>query len=193
MGLQLEPYECDKVLKLKNFLKFRGRASNLTASLEDEDLDVHVIEALQLAALARQLGQQGRWLDVGSGGGFPGLVLAAVLPELTFTLVEPRAKRASVLELGLAKLGRRDCGVCRGRIDAGRWISIGGDRLERSFDAASARAVFSPERWVEEGRPWLADGGVLYLHLRVGDLAPLGVDELGRIERGKWSLVGGRV
>ncbi|EDM74140.1 methyltransferase GidB [Plesiocystis pacifica SIR-1] len=190
LGLPEEAVDLDKVLILKDFLKFYGRAANLTGSLADADLDAHVIEGLQLVALARQLGVQGRWLDIGSGGGFPGLVLAIGL-DLQLTLVEPREKRADLLTLGLRKLGRADCEVLRGRIDGGQWRGIEGGPLEPGFDACSARAVFEPERWVREGGPWLRPGGLLFTHLGAGQVAPAGLDEQGRLERGRWAIVAG--
>lgn len=186
LGLSSADQDIPKLLILKDFLKFYGRSMNLTASLEDAALDEHLLEALAVVALARQLNISGRWLDVGSGGGFPGLVLAACL-ELDLTLVEPRAKRASVLELALGKLRRRNARVLRGRIDGGRWIALEGGRLEPGFAAASARAVFEPERWIEEATPWVAEGGVIIVHVGAGETVP--GTAVGRIDGARWSAV----
>jgi 16S rRNA (guanine527-N7)-methyltransferase len=190
-GLEIDAELSRKLLKLKDYIKFMGRAGNLTGARSSEELDAHIIEGLQVVAVAKRVDVDGPWLDVGSGGGFPGLVLAACL-ELPITLVEPRAKRASALELGLAKLGRRDCRVLRGRVDHGRWRGIEGGSLEGPFAAASARAVFSPQRWVAEGCPWLQSTGLLFLHLRAGEATPEGVVEIGRVEHGQWAAVAAR-
>lgn len=190
-GLAVEPDASSKLLKLKDYFEFMGRAGNLTGARSSDDLDAHILEGLQVVELARRLNLDGPWLDVGSGGGFPGLVLAACL-ELPITLIEPRAKRASALELGLGRLGRRDCRVLRGRVDAGRWRGIEGDVLEGDFAAASARAVFKPARWVTEGCPWLREGGVLVLHLKAGEPVPSGVVEVERVEHGQWAAVAAR-
>lgn len=76
----------------------------------------------------------GPWLDLGSGPGFPGLVIAALYPNMPVVLVESRARRAAFLEACVAELG---LGKCR----------VEGRRLERvtSFAARviSARA-FAP-------------------------------------------------
>jgi 16S rRNA (guanine527-N7)-methyltransferase len=189
LGLTEAGRDLPKLLILKGFLQFYGRSMNLTGKLDEEALDEHIGEALQVVALARALGVEGRWLDVGSGGGFPGLVLAACL-EVDLTLVEPRAKRASVLELGLGKLRRRHARVLRGRIEGGRWVAIEAGALEPGFAAASARAVFEPQRWIAEARPWVVEDGVIVLHLRAGE--GVGGDELGRVEGGRWSAVGVR-
>lgn len=56
-------------------------------------------------------------LDVGSGNGSPGLVLALLRPELRVTLVEPRLKRWAFLRDAARTLGRDDVTVWRGRIE----------------------------------------------------------------------------
>lgn len=190
LGLEVTTSEISKLLKIKEFLIFYGRSMNLTATAEG--LDDHIVEALQVVALARRLGVEGRWLDVGSGGGFPGLVLAAWLSELSFVFVEPRAKRASALELALAKIGRRDVRVLRGRLEKGKWQPLAGESLEPGFDAASARAVFGPERWLEEARGWVKGDGVVCLHLNTGEQAPDGVEVVGRVDGARWAAVGVR-
>jgi 16S rRNA (guanine527-N7)-methyltransferase len=189
LGLDATTGKIDKLLKIKDFLVFYGRSMNLTASAEG--LDDHLLEALQVVALARRLDIRGRWLDVGSGGGFPGLVLAAWL-DLSFVFVEPRAKRASALELALAQIGRPDVRVLRGRLERGRWQPLAGEWLEPGFDAASARAVFAPDRWLDEARPWVKAGGIICLHVRSGESAPEGCEVVGRVDGGRWAAVGVR-
>lgn len=189
LGLEVTTGKIDKLLKIKEFLIFYGRSMNLTASAAG--LDDHIVEALQVVALARRLGVGGRWLDVGSGGGFPGLVLAAWL-DVSFVFVEPRAKRASALELALAQIGRPDVKVLRGRLEKGKWQPLAGEWLEPGFDAASARAVFGVERWVEEARPWVRAGGVVVLHVGAGEGVPGGCEVVGRVDGGRWGAVGVR-
>jgi 16S rRNA (guanine527-N7)-methyltransferase len=189
LELETTTQKLDKLLILKDFFKFYSRSMNLTGRSDDAALDSHIVEALQVVALAQQLGIGGRWLDVGSGGGFPGLIVAAWL-EVSLVLVEPRAKRASGLELALAKIGRQDARVLRGRLESGKWKPIEGAALEPGFDAASARAVFSPDRWLTEVGPWMRPGGVIFLHLGTGEAAPDGVRVLGRVDGERWSAVG---
>lgn len=190
LGLTSADADIPKLLILKEFFGFYGRAMNITASLAGGSLDEHILEGLQVVALARRLSIEGRWLDVGSGGGFPGLVLAACL-DVDLTLVEPRAKRASVLELGLGKLRRQHARVLRGRIDAGRWHGLEGSVLQPGFAAASARAVFSPAQWKAEAEPWLAPGGLVVLHVGLDD--EVEGDVVERVDGARWSVIGVRV
>ena len=76
----------------------------------------------------------GPWLDLGSGPGFPGLVIAALFPNMPVVLVESRARRAEFLERCVTALGLTKC-------------RVEGQRLERiapfAARAISARA-FAP-------------------------------------------------
>lgn len=56
----------------------------------------HVVDSAQLIALAREANAATRWLDVGSGAGFPGAIVALLTPAAV-TLVEPRRRRAAFL------------------------------------------------------------------------------------------------
>jgi 16S rRNA (guanine527-N7)-methyltransferase len=60
----------------------------------------------------------GRLIDVGSGNGSPGLVLALLRPELAVTLLEPRARRWAFLREAARALARPDVAVLRARHDA---------------------------------------------------------------------------
>jgi 16S rRNA (guanine527-N7)-methyltransferase len=77
---------------------------------------------------------QGPWLDLGSGPGFPGVVIAALRPQMPVVLVESRARRVEFLEHVVATLGLAKC-------------RVEGQRLERvtpfAARAISARA-FAP-------------------------------------------------
>ena len=93
----------------------------------------HIVDSAQLLIdVPRET--VGPWLDLGTGAGFPGLVIAALRPDLEMVLVESRARRVEWLQLCV-----RELGLVRVRVE--------GQRLERlpPFSAAviSARA-FAP-------------------------------------------------
>ena len=77
-------------------------------------------------------------LDVGTGAGFPGLVLACVLPEARFTLVEPRQKRVAFLRHLIRTLGLTNTEVVADRIEsqATDW--------QGRFSHITSRAVAEP-------------------------------------------------
>jgi 16S rRNA (guanine527-N7)-methyltransferase len=74
---------------------------------------------------------------VGSGAGFPGLVLAACYPETTFTLLEPHKRRAGFLELQISELG-----LINAVIDTRRLEEV----EESGFHVAVARAFSDPNQ-----------------------------------------------
>ena len=147
-----------------------GRVMNLTSAKTFMELAPHVLEAVLAVELARRQGLRNgvRWLDVGSGAGFPGLVIAALL-EVELTLVEPRERRASFLEVALAQINRPGR-VLRGHIDQESWRPVGGDEpqlqtpVPGSFDVASARAVFPLESWLGIASAWVAPEGLVFAH-----------------------------
>lgn len=149
-----------------------------------DDLEVvlprHTADSL-LFALVRAPAPEERWVDVGSGAGFPGLVLGICYPETTFTLLEPQARRAGFLDLQCLRLGLTNVSVHAARAQ----------ELAPDFDVATARALAEPALALEAMRRLVEpDGSVL---LAVGDSAPVppgvldldvarpGVDSPGRI------------
>lgn len=87
----------------------------------------------------------GPWLDVGSGPGFPGLVIAAICPNMPVVLVESRARRVEFLETAIAALELRKC-------------RVEGQRLERvtpfAARAISARAFAPLPKLLELSAPF---------------------------------------
>jgi 16S rRNA (guanine527-N7)-methyltransferase len=91
-----------------------------------------------VVALPPEIGS-GRLVDLGSGGGLPGLVIAAVRPDLEVTLVERRAKRADLLEYGARALGReRSVTVV---VDDVRRVA---ERSPGSWEVVTARSFAAP-------------------------------------------------
>ncbi|MCD2323535.1 16S rRNA (guanine(527)-N(7))-methyltransferase RsmG [Sphingomonas sp. IC-56] len=75
----------------------------ISASTLDTLWSRHLVDSAQLVPLASQA-REGVWLDVGSGAGLPGIVVAALL-DRPVVLVEPRAKRVEFLRDAAAALG----------------------------------------------------------------------------------------
>lgn len=72
---------------------------------------------LNCAAVARLLPDSGTLVDVGSGAGLPGVVLAILLPGLRVTLLEPMARRVEFLELCIRELDLANAETLRGRAE----------------------------------------------------------------------------
>jgi len=94
----------------------------------------HIADSLQLMSIAASESQS-RWLDIGSGGGFPGMVLA-IAGALPMTMVEPRKRRVAFLRHCLDTLGVAPAVVIEGKIET---ASV-------EADVITARAVASVEK-----------------------------------------------
>lgn len=93
-------------------------------------------------------------VDVGSGAGLPGVVLAATRPDLTVTLLEPMARRIEWLTEETERLGLTNAVVLRGRAEEVRG---------RRFDVVTARAVGALRTLLPLTAPLARPGGELVL------------------------------
>lgn len=94
----------------------------------------------------------GLTLDVGSGGGFPGIPLALARPQWPFLLMEPRRKRASLLQQAAARLGMGRVAVYNGRLQ---------DAPTSACAQVVTRATFSQVAELSHAAAWLQPGGRL--------------------------------
>jgi len=106
----------------------------------------HIADSAQLLEhLPTDWTAKGPWLDLGTGPGLPGLVIAVLRPEIEVVLVESRARRVEFLEACVRSLGLKNC-------------DIRGERLERvtPFPAAiiSARAFAPLEKLLRLSSPF---------------------------------------
>ena len=110
-----------------------NRAQNLVAASSVGDLwERHILDGAQLYGLAES---QGRWCDIGSGAGLPGLVIA-ILGGTPMTLVEPRRLRADFLRFAAAELGLDGVNVEHRKAE----------QVVGKFDFITARAVARLDR-----------------------------------------------
>lgn len=156
----IHPVSRETLGRLKQFVTMVqkwSRAINLVApSTLDDVWRRHVADSLQIYAL-----NPGplRWLDLGSGAGFPGLVTAIMLAETDgghVDLVESNHKKAAFLRSVLIETGARGT-VHPIRIDAAPPIVSG-------IDALSARALATLDNLLAMGEPWLAEGATAWWH-----------------------------
>lgn len=103
LGLALDAAQTEKLWRLAGLLMERNREVNLTAidTLEGI-LTLHVLDSL---ALVPQLGDAQRVVDVGTGGGFPGLPLAIACPARRFTLIDGTQKKIRFVQEAIEALG----------------------------------------------------------------------------------------
>lgn len=129
----------------------RGEELGLIGPLEAPRLwSRHLINCALLAPLLRP----GRVGDIGSGAGFPGIVLAIARPDVEFSLIEPMERRTQWLSQQVESLGLANVAVVRGRAE---------DLAPAAFDQVTARAVSSLRKLIPIAVPLLRPGGELIL------------------------------
>lgn len=106
-----------------------------------------------------------RLVDLGSGGGLPGLVIAARRRDLSVTLIERRSKRADLLRYGVRSLGLVDSVVVVDGDIAGftRALRERADSTERAVDVVTARSYGPPLVVLADATPLLRPGGVVLI------------------------------
>lgn len=122
--------------KLVSLLREENERQNLVAAATLDQVWVrHIADSAQLLNVSR--GTSGPWLDLGTGAGFPGLVVALLDPSREVVMVESRARRAAWLERVVAHFDLSGSRVVAARLE-----------MAPTFDAAiiSARAFASLER-----------------------------------------------
>ncbi|MGP7795741.1 16S rRNA (guanine(527)-N(7))-methyltransferase RsmG [Sphingomonas sp. CLY1604] len=130
----------DKAEKVAAFLALvagENERQNLIApSTVPSIWDRHALDSAQLMFHVKQ--SAASWLDIGTGGGFPGIVVA-ILFDGSVTMVEPRKRRAAFLQ---------DCAE-RLHLDNAFIVSSKVEAVESVFDIISARAVASVEKLLQ--------------------------------------------
>lgn len=130
-----------------------SRRINLTGARDPATLaDAHLADALALMPDLEDV--RGRLLDVGSGGGLPGLVVAVLRPDLEVVLLEPIAKKHAFLRTAVRELGLERARPLRERLEAHR-----ASGAFRAYDAAVSRATFPLAEWLARGLEVVRPGG----------------------------------
>jgi len=142
----------EAVVEFAEMLAEVGETRGLIGPHERERLwERHILNS---AAVVPFLGA-GRIIDVGSGAGLPGIVVAAMLPDREVVLVEPMERRVAWLDEASQALGLNNVTVVRARAEEVPW-SI-------RADALTARAVASVDKLVKWCLPLLSETGHMAL------------------------------
>ena len=157
LGLVLDDARLAKLLDFMGLLQKWNKVYNLTAVRNPEEmLTHHLLDSLAaVAPLRRHLAGQGgaaglRLLDVGSGGGLPGVVFAICCPGLDVSCVDTVAKKAAFIQQAAATLGLSNLHGIHARVEA----------LAGPFDVVSCRAFASLADFTAWSRQLLAPQSV---------------------------------
>ena len=156
MQIELSAEQQQKLLDYVALLLKWNSTYNLTAlRQEDQMLSHHVLDSLTLLPYLDGINNL---IDVGSGGGMPGIPTAICRPDIQITLLDSNSKKTSFLSQAVIELGLSNVKVITGRVEAAEGIA---------FDAITSRAfaelrdfvTLTPQLLRDNGR-WLAMKGV---------------------------------
>lgn len=149
LGVPIEPARVPMLAGYARLLLERGVPAGIVAEGDRERIwERHILDSLRAGAF---VGQARTALDLGSGGGLPGIPLAISSEQLQVGLVERRRSRVAFLELAIAELG----------IGNAEAIPAGTEQLERSVEICTARAFASAEESWTQALRFLRPGGRL--------------------------------
>ena len=158
LGLTLDPASRAAIDGHARLLLAWTTAINLTAIREPGAVALgHVVDSLSAVTLLRDRDIE-RFIDLGSGGGYPGLPIAVALPAARALLLEPVAKKAAFLSAVASATGL--AGTVEAAAVRAEALALDGRHRGR-WAAVTARAVTSLAELVELAFPLLAPGGIL--------------------------------
>jgi 16S rRNA (guanine527-N7)-methyltransferase len=182
LHIQLDQARLDQLQQFVALLLTRNQQMNLTRIVEPAEVERrHLLDSLTCAmpVLDRlATGEELRCIDVGSGGGLPGLPLAIVFPTLQTTLLESVGKKAAFLHEAVTALGLDRVSVRTGRAEDAARVPAERD----AYDLVVARALAPLPVALELCLPFARPGGIVVLP-RGSDLASQLAD--GRLAAGQ--------
>ena len=177
------PEAIDRLCRYAQLLVEQNKVMNLTAITDPEGIArLHFLDSAALLPLCG--GAAGKSLiDVGTGAGFPGLVLKILCPELKLTLLDSLGKRVNWLSQVARELGLKDVTCLHARAEERALVKGYRD----SFDLVTARAVADLRLLSELCLPYAKVGGT-FLSMKSVDSG----EELDRAAHAI-KLLGGRL
>ena len=160
-GIDLSEHHLDLFSTYMDELLEWNRHINLTGLLERRRIIVELF--LDSLIPTPFIPEKGRMLDVGSGAGFPGIVIKVCRPHLKTCLLEANSRKTSFLKQVVRLLKLSDVDVVNGRIESDK------DKLHPDgYHLITARALAGPDRIITWCSPFLCSGGLLITFLGSG-------------------------
>lgn len=164
-NLELADEKIDKLNRYYEMLVEKNKVMNLTAITEfDEVLLKHFLDSLSICQVY-DLSSQKKVIDVGTGAGLPGLVLAIVFDDSEFTLTDSLLKRLKFIDEVVSELNLLNVKTIHGRAE-----DLGHQKvLRETFDLCVSRAVANLSTLCEYTIPFVKVGGKL-ISYKSGDV-----------------------
>lgn len=163
IGLEYNDEKIEKLLKYFNYLVEYNKHTNLTAIRDEKDaMEKHFLDSLLLENLLLEKNCK-KAIDIGTGAGFPGMVLAIFNPNIEFVLMDSVGKKTTFLQLVKEMLNLENVTVINSRAED----YINDDNRE-SFDVGLCRGVNKLNVILEYMIPFIKVDGVFLAQKMVG-------------------------
>lgn len=158
LGIELTSLQQEQLLGYLALLIKWNKAYNLTAVRDpDEMVSRHLLDSLSVVPYVAEAGDN--WLDVGSGGGMPGIPLAIMFPERRFTLLDSNGKKTRFLTQVKLELHLHNLEVVHSRVEAFTPVQPFSGICSRAFSSLADFASWTRHLGDGETR-WLAMKGL---------------------------------
>ncbi|WP_374048109.1 16S rRNA (guanine(527)-N(7))-methyltransferase RsmG [Clostridium sp. MB40-C1] len=155
LGLELDEEKYNQFIQYKDLLKEWNEKVNLTAIKEDEEIiKKHFIDSMKIFQF-HPLKNSKKIIDIGTGGGFPGIPMKIIRPDIDIVLLDSLRKRINVLDDILYKIGIDDVITMHGRAEE---YGVREEHREQ-YDAVVSRAVANLAVLSEFCIPYVKVGG----------------------------------
>lgn len=153
LGINITDYQLQQLEKYYNILIEKNKVMNLTRIVEKEEVYLkHFYDSLTLCKIVN-LKENKKLCDIGSGAGFPGIVLKIVFPELDITLLDSLNKRVNFLNDVIKELDLKNITAIHCRAEDYSRKNI------ETYDIVTARAVAKTNILLELAMPMLKING----------------------------------
>ncbi len=172
LGIGVDACQMDQFSVHAEELLIWTRKCNLTAITNPQEIAVkHFVDSLAPAAW---MDPNGSLLDIGSGGGFPGIPLKILMPDLSLTLIDASRKKVSFLNHLIRLLKLNPARAAHFRAE-----DMALNKPAENFDAIISRALGPLEEFVQMAIPVLKPEGILIA--MKGRVAPNEIESVRRI------------
>lgn len=161
LGLHLSVEQFDKLMAFLDLLQKWNKVYNLTSVRDPQEMvSLHMLDSLaavpalqrHVASLGKAAGERTRQLDVGSGGGLPGVVFAICCPEVDIDCVDTVAKKAAFPQQAAVSLKLPNLKGIHARVET----------LKGPYEVVSCRAFASLIDFTTWSRRAIADNGIWF-------------------------------
>ncbi|OYZ35483.1 MAG: 16S rRNA (guanine(527)-N(7))-methyltransferase RsmG [Sulfuricurvum sp. 17-40-25] len=151
-NIPVGPQFYDYAQHYKELLEKWNKVHNLTGAKTPAQIDSFIVDAIAPITFLPPVKTA---MDIGTGAGFPGMILAMGMPNTHFTLVEPLAKRASFLQFVKADLGLENVEVKALRVQ---------QLPAQPYDLITSRAVTDTTMLLQLSEPFRQKGSLLLFY-----------------------------